>query len=163
MELNNEVIKRIWLCDWFVNCGTKEDSIRGNEFERLTKISQVENSINSTKWENTCLEARNELTVYLTLNEPDVYNVYWNVLVNQIKKEVIPKVIDDIEEKAMKKCLPEESVAYVRMDIINIIMVLSYSKYYQSSFYQKLLYVYEHGYLPCGWRGRYPKGKLLVY
>lgn len=63
----------------------------------------------------------------------------------------------------MKKCLPEERDAYVRIDIINIIMVLSYSKYYQSSFYQKLLYVYEHGYLPCGWSGRYPKGKLLVY
>jgi len=30
-------------------------------------------------------------------------------------------------------------------------------------FYLDLFEIYEKGYFPCGWRGKYPAGELIVY
>lgn len=163
MELNIEIVKCILACDWLVNCGMKDKFIKDNDFERLTSVVQAEKKINTIKWENTCLEARNTLTGYLARNYSDIYNKYWNIWVDQIKEEILPKVLHIIVDRLKEKNFSPDIIGNIQFDVINIIMVLSYREYYQSPFYEELFCVYENGHLPCGWSGRYPKGKLLVY
>jgi hypothetical protein len=30
-------------------------------------------------------------------------------------------------------------------------------------FFEKLITIYEKGYIPCGWSGEWPEGNLIVY
>jgi len=49
----------------------------------------------------------------------------------------------------------------------NILAALMENSYLESGhqcfFFLELLWVYEAGHFPCGWRGKWPQGKLVVY
>lgn len=132
-------------------------------YSNFKNIKQVEKSINSIKWENICLEERNKVTGFLAVNFPDKYNKYWNVLVEEIKQNIIPTIekrLDGLIEENKITVLIKQSILF---DIVNIIMVRSYEKYIWSDFYEEILDIYEKGHLPCGWEGRYPVGEIKIY
>jgi hypothetical protein len=55
-------------------------------------------------------------------------------------------------------------VQSVQLDIQGALMENTYlSSGHRSFFFSELLWVYEAGHLPCGWRGEWPAGSLLVY
>jgi hypothetical protein len=52
----------------------------------------------------------------------------------------------------------------VQWDILGAVMENSYLRSGHSAFFfLELLTVYEAWHFPCGWKGEWPKGKLLVY
>ncbi|MNJ71550.1 hypothetical protein D3C77_681030 [compost metagenome] len=51
----------------------------------------------------------------------------------------------------------------VKWDILIGIMEYTYRIEREPKFYMNLLQVYESGNFPCGWKGSWPNGKLIVY
>ena len=91
------------------------------------------------------------------------YNKNWNVLAGEVRSEVIPQIIDKIEECVKKNNLPDSVIKYIKSNLIIILITDAYSDYYVSEFYRRLLKIYTSGHLPCGWEGNYPSGKIIVF
>lgn len=162
MKLDKKTIDLLLNCNWLSKCSAK-DSKFSFDLDIISDIGKVSPLLFSDDWENVRFDARGEVTEFLSRNHPKAYNSFWNKGVQSIRTHVIPKVEPIIIERIKCLNLDEKVYAYMRMDIINIAMVLSYSEYTHSEFYEKLLEVYLNGHLPCGWNGSYPDGKMAIF
>ena len=43
------------------------------------------------------------------------------------------------------------------------ILLNCYANNYIPEIWKNILYVYQHNGLPCGWKGDYPEGKMIVF
>lgn len=59
--------------------------------------------------------------------------------------------------------ISKELINEISFNIISIFMADFYSEYYQCVFYENVLKIYLAGQLPCGWDGKYPEGRIMVY
>lgn len=161
MNLGKEFIDNMMTCPWLQMCGQKERL----EFdvEYLNSEEEVQKSINSTKWENLCLDQMGDFTAYLSRNYREEYNKNWNEKVKMIKKDYISRISNDIEQVLLNKKFSFDIIDDVKMNVLSLFMLEYYSDYYTSGFYNKMLIIYMKGHLPCGWFGEYPTGKFKVY
>ena len=152
MNLRKEFIDNMLACPWLKMCGRKEDL----EFdvEYLNREEEVQKSIDSIKWENVCLDRMGDFTAYLSKHYNEEYNKYWNERVGIIKKEYMPIISDNINEVLLSKKMSFDIMDDLRMNILSLFMLEYYSDFYTSEFYEKMLYIYMKGHLPCGWLGR---------
>lgn len=149
MKLDQAVIETVLQCHWLSSCANNADSLSDIVF--------------TANWESVRLEARGDVTAYLSMHHPKEYNRFWNKGVAQIRKKIVPQIEPTILSRLYDLGLPEQIYPHIRFDIINIIMVLSYRPFIRSDFYEQLLRCYRSGHLPCGWSGEYPDGQLLSY
>lgn len=165
MLINNEIVLRINNIDWFSNCNKQFNITINSKYKKINKLSEVEKNINSINWENQSLDAQGELTEFLCLNYPNEYNTNWNLMVDEIKSIVLPNILNKVKLCSdYKMCeITDSIIADVKWNILGIIMAYSYKNYFKSIFYDDLLKIYEFGFLPCGWIGKYPQGKILIY
>lgn len=163
MELNKEIKNRLLQIDWFCNCGSIDIIDIQNDCTYIKKQKEIEKSLENYKWENVRLKARGDFTEYLSLNYPDLYNKYWSQLVSEAKEEIIVNLSQSIIKKCNELEIIPQMVDYVKGDIVTIAIIYSYKRYHESDFYNDMLKIYEAGHLPCGWIGRYPKGKFKIF
>ena len=163
MVFDEQVVKRLLECDWLVNCGRTDAEIPGVRCEWLTDRERIVKNFNGVKWENTRIDARNEVTSYLSLNQPNQFNGVWNKRVDMVKEQFLPKIKEIYSAKVIELELPERVSNAIDWDVLNIIVISSYREYIMSNLYNNLLDIYTSGHLPCGWHGRYPKGVIMVY
>lgn len=161
MILGKDFINKIINCQWLQMCGIKEDFEYDIEYAKSKK--ELEKKITSLAWENICLERRGDFTVYLHLNHRTEYDQYWNKEVRIIKSEYMPEIIDKITQALRNKDLSLDILEDMKMNIITLFMLEFYSEYYSSEFFERMLMIYLSGHLPCGWMGKYPKGRFLIY
>lgn len=162
MTLDKDIKNKLLHIDWLSNCGKQEELDISNEYIYIKNTKEIEKTLKGVKWRNVCMDARNDLTVFLTLNNLKAYHS-WNPMVDEVKEDIIANVSDTIQERCKVLDLPEKMFPNIRMAIINIALTYSYKKYYDSVFYDDMLKIYESGHLPCGWVGSYSKGKFKVY
>ena len=163
MVFDEQVVKRLLDCDWLVNCGRTDVEIPGVRCEWLTDRERIVKNFNGVKWENTCIDAENDVTSYLFSYYPEIYHGEWNKRVDNAKLLILPKVESIISSLIKNMDLPEKICDFIYGDIISIMVISSYKEYYHSDFFEMLLDIYTSGHLPCGWHGRYPKGVIMVY
>ena len=96
MQLSKEISEIILSLEWLKNCGKNEAVIEMCNGKCVYDKEQIKKNFNSVKWENVCLEARNNLMGYLANNHPEISNGYWNILVREVKGTIVPKVVDAI-------------------------------------------------------------------
>lgn len=164
MEINKEVVERIKKIKWFQNCRCNLgiELIYDVSYEK--NIDSLIKLISSTRWENISLEEQNRLTEYLFKNYPDKYHQVWNDVVRDITKNILPGIKENIINNAKEfKLNKEEIVSQIEWDILWIIMAYTYYGYMKPTFYGEILKIYEIGNIPCGWKGTYPNGKIIVY
>ncbi len=159
--LRKEFIETIFNCQWLQRCG-QTDNLEF-DVEYLKNIRDVERNINSTKWENLCLDRMGDFTTYLQKNHKAEYNKYWNDGVRMIKEQYISKLSEKVNFILTNSDLSVDILDDIKMNILSIFMLEYYAKYYSSDFYTKMFKIYLAGHLPCGWFGEYPNGKFIVY
>lgn len=156
MILNREVIESIKNIVFLSQTGTIEV-----DYELITDLHSAEKSINSLKWENLCLEMRGKFTASLSKNNEEIFQE-WNNIVKEVKEKIIPLVEEQLNNLVMEKKITENMKAQIKFDIINISLYKTYSPFISSDFYESLYGVYLKGYIPCGWKGKFPKGKIKI-
>lgn len=164
MKVNIDVINRIKRIKWFKNCGNILEITLMYDVSYAKDIKSVIKHISSTRWENIGIEEKNRLTSYLFMNYPDKYHQVWNDMVIDIKKNILPEIRESIVNNANNFKLNEsEIIIQVEWDMLMIIMAYTYSDYMEPTFYKEILNIYESGNIPCGWKGTYPNGKMIIY
>jgi hypothetical protein len=116
----------------------------------------------SIEWENLCLEATNQYRERLAERSKERFGT-WNDTVDELKKTTVPFVRRKIEAATRLHKLPSLFEDTVQWDILGACMEAEYADIYPPGFYGSNAYWYIKGHFPCGWRGEFPKGQLVVY
>jgi hypothetical protein len=115
-------------------------------------------------WEDTTLEARNHLTVFLHTHHRDDYRD-WNAITIAAKERLVTPLKERVwqpfaEQHGFGKAL----VDCVSWDVLAAIMEHEYRDCPgRPEYFLHLLRVYRAGHFPCGWSGVWPAGQLLVW
>ncbi len=161
MESIQDIYERILKISWFENCGADIVNIDISYQQTKSRSEAIRKSRSST-WGNMELEARNLLTIDLHMNWRAEYRM-WNDITDKAKELLKSGLIPNIAKCLESKELDISILQNVEWDILAAIMEHVYSPYVDPGFYTKLLRIYEMGYFPCGWIGKWPDGKLLIY
>ncbi|MPQ31917.1 hypothetical protein E4V42_10790 [Clostridium estertheticum] len=164
MEVNMEIVERLEKINWFKNCGKPLSISLMYDVNYAKDINSVIKHISSTRWGNIGLEEKNDLTSYLFKNYPNKYHQVWNELVENIKENIMINIKNEAIKMANNKGLNDNSIiGHIEWDILIIIMAFTYSEYKEPTFYKEILRIYESGNIPCGWKGTYPNGRIIIY
>lgn len=161
MELMQTIHERISKINWFENCGNEVKSINLN-YDKVKDWKEAEKKCNSSLWRNVQMEERNNLTTALHKDWRDKYRD-WNKITDQAKELLKSDVTLSVSKYLNSKDLNITVLQSVEWDILAAMMEHVYSPYVKPGFYTMLLKVYEEGHFPCGWKGKYPNGGLLIY
>jgi hypothetical protein len=116
----------------------------------------------ATSWENAEREAANELTLWLHNNARDDYQS-WNERVARVKASVVAELEPVWQRRQEELGLGPQLVSEVRTIVVGAAMEVEYiSLGHPARFFLNLLPVLEAGHLPCGWKGRWPRGALAL-
>lgn len=161
MESVQGIYERMLKINWFNNCG--DDIINMDiDYEKVKGWNEAIRKCKSSAWSNVQMEARNNLTIILSRDWPEKDRM-WNHITDQAKKLLKSGVTPSISKYLNSKDLNINVLQSVEWDILAAMMEHVYSPYVKPGFYTMLLKVYEEGHFPCGWKGKYPDGKLLIY
>jgi hypothetical protein len=144
--------------DWFSRVGVHDATtpiILASWPEAIEHCSSIE-------WENLCLEATNQYRERLVERSRERFDK-WNEIVRELKKTTIPFVRRKIETVVRLHDLPRSFEATVQWDILSVCMEAEYADLYPPGFFASNAYWYVMGHFPCGWRGEFPKGQLVIY
>ena len=163
MRLDKGIKDRLLKIYWLSNCGKLDNLDLTFGYTYIKNIKEIEKMLDGVKWGNTCMDARNDLTEYMSLHHSDKYHC-WNAMVDEATNDIISEVYQVVVEKCRDLQIPEKMVVNIRSNIVNIALTYSYKEYYESAFYDDMLKIYESGHLPCGWLGgKYPNGKFKIF
>lgn len=144
--------------DWFTNVG-KRDS------ENVVFVASWNEAIKSCQdetWENLCQEAANQYRSRLAERNKERFRA-WNEHVRELKKATMPLVLRKTKAVVERHALPKAFVDAVQWDILHVCLEAEYADVFPPGFYASQAYWYAKGHFPCGWKGQFPDGKLLVY
>lgn len=161
--IDKEFIERLNKIDWFSNCGKPLKNVINYEVDYVKSWTVASKMCRDVEWSNITLEANNELTAYLHKHFPEKYHNKWNKIVSEAKTHMERIVYPKIRNFQTENNLDDEFYNSVIWDVLGIVMAYAYKECKEPSFYTELLKVYESGNFPCGWKGKWPKGKLVVY
>lgn len=144
--------------DWFSRVGEHD----ADQVILLSSWQQAIEHCASVDWENLCLEAANQYCARLLERSVDRFR-QWNDIATELKKTTIPFVKRKIEPVVRANGLPVVFEDTVQWDILHLCMEAEYADVYPAGFYASQAYWYAHGHFPCGWKGVFPEGTLIIY
>lgn len=159
-----DVEARLRAIDWFANWGMPVTLGLTMPFHQLSCWEGAIERCTSVDWESSQLEAQNQLTLWLHLHDREQYQD-WNNSVREHKKKTLDPLIEQVIAPLLAKIViePAAVIPSVQWDILGALMENSYlSSRHAVFFFLELLTVYEAGHFPCGWRGSWPEGELLI-
>jgi len=144
--------------DWFSKVGVQDAATA----VVLSSWDEALEHCGSVEWENLCLEACNQYRQRLLERSKEAFN-QWNDVIEMIKTSTVPLVQHKIESVAREHGLPKLFEDTVQWDILNVCAEAEYADIYPPGFYASQAYWYVKGHFPCGWKGNFPDGTLIVY
>jgi hypothetical protein len=130
--------------------------------EVISSWYEAVESCSSPEWEELCMEAANQYRARLAEKSPQRLQ-RWNEIALGIKPTVQALVREKTTEVVEKNGLPPIFVDTVNWDILHVCMESEYADVFPPGFFASQSYWYIKGHFPCGWRGDFPNGKLIVY
>ncbi len=76
-----------------------------------------------------------------------------------IESVVVPKATGIMEDNKLDPLF----MASVKWDILCCIMYATYESYNPPPFIGDISHIYSCGHFPCGWKGLWPEGRLVIY
>ena len=148
---------------WFERCGHECRVAVPFEIVRVADWDVAQATCANGCWENVQLEAQNALTVFLNNNYRARYQ-QWNDIVVAAKSACLSSLTDVVWQPFCERNrLAETVVQSVQWDILGAIMEREYDDCPgRPTFALHLFNLYRAGHFPCGWRGEWPAGQLLV-
>jgi hypothetical protein len=149
---------------WFASCG--RPSLLGLPFVAQPVYSWHEAvaACQSEESRSANLEPRNKLSSFLHAKYPRRFQ-RWNDITDEIKRTCITPLVSQVWQPfADAHGLPGPFVDCVAWQVLASAMENEYRQCDGLPFhFLHLLEVYRKGHFPCGWVGRWPEGKLLIF
>lgn len=150
--------------NWFVNVGKPlaVDPLFVDKVIACKSWNQAIEQSSSTKWGNIQIEAGNALSSRVIAAKSERFHV-WNDLVDNLKPLAVDLVGRKICSVVAEHKLPNAFRHTVEWDILHLLLEAEYSDIVKPTFFAAQAYWYASGRFPCGWKGRFPQGQLIVY
>lgn len=158
---NASFIEELFALPWFSRCGKIVAMELPFDFSQVSSCAQASELSSAIDWENTTLEARNELTDSIRRNQSDQKDDW-----NEITKIAKAEIVFPLTEKYWKTFSAENGLGKPFIDCVqwDILAACMEHVYKRPQFFTELLGVYSAGHFPCGWAsGEYPSGQLLIW
>ena len=157
----DELRARLARVPWCMRCGAGPTEL-DLPFPALwlSTWDEAKVRMGATSWENATLDGQNELTRWRHNHAHDAYQS-WNERVRFVKKDLIEE-LEPIWKQRQEE-LEVELIPELRWVVVGAAMELEYLSFgHPARFFLNLLPVLEAGHLPCGWKGRWPRGALAL-
>jgi hypothetical protein len=161
MELDKDIFTSLRAIHWFSKCAEAPDETLGFEAIWIPDWATATKSFTNPEWENTTLEARNALTTHFATKHAPAYQD-WNRLVRESKPKLEDTVFASARRFQEENGLNQTFFNCVQWDVLGIVMEVTFKSCRPPLFFAKLLTIYSHGRFPCGWKGEWPNGQLMV-
>jgi hypothetical protein len=160
----SDVPGRLRPIEWFSQVGDPMSLDLSMPTEQVSSWPEAVGWCTDGVWQNVELSAQNQLTLWLHQHDHENYQK-WNELVVQYKAAVVqPLTEEKLAPYQQARGLNSAVVSSVQWDILGALMENDYlGSGHRCFFFLELLAVYEAGHFPCGWRGEWPQGDLMVY
>lgn len=169
MELDTNIYERMKTIQWFSNCG-KQPQTPPMSFpvKWCESLSSALSLVQSDKWSDAKTEAQGDLTGYLAKNHCDAYGGHWNRLAKASRKKIQDEIMPIVGIALSTICVADSLEQVLLLDLNRIALQAAYKRRFRNvpDFFEKLLDVYENGFLPCGWEGAlrdWPTGEIIVF
>jgi hypothetical protein len=132
------------------------------DFASVDSLDRALESNAQLEWENTRLEAANTFGFELQAVSKAEYQLWNDVILfaNDRYRELIEPKLQAI---LLARGLPEKFRSTTRWNAKHVMLEAAYRDVVRPRFSTWLMDVYRQGHFPCGWRGNWPEGRLLVY
>ena len=144
--------------EWFANVG-RPDTDRA---DFVATWDEAIKNCGSLEWENLCLEAANQYRERVAELSPSRLS-HWNETVAMVKPASQALVREKIADVIAREDLPKIFVDTVDWDILHLCMEAEFGDIHPAGFYASQAYWYAAGHFPCGWRGAFPDGQLIIF
>lgn len=160
MESSKKFVEKLYKIEWFSNCGNKK-AVSKCEIKYATKVETAEKYCRSARWENVTLYCIHNISS----NVSDKWiGVKWNDVVQEIKDRFMPELADVVYRKWEEKYeLSKTFRIEFKCILEQFILANCYKEFYHEPLFEEVLGIYEQGYFPCGWQGKFPEGKIIVF
>lgn len=150
-----QALTRLAQIKWFHHAG---QAVTLPDVRQIMTIDDFAASIDSQQWEDTTLEARNDITGRLASKFPQLQS--WNTIAHQFKPE-LDRLLENMPpfnsgSRSLKADLQWNLLSYLMEDHYK-------DKLKRPLFFERLICIYEAGHIPCGWDGVWPQGQLVIY
>lgn len=158
---NASFTEELFALRWFSECGKQTTMQMPFDCYQVSSWAQASELSSAIDWENTTLEARNELTDSIRRDQSD-QKQDWNEITKIAKSEIVFPLTEKFWKSfAAENGLGKPFIDCVQWDILAACMERAYER---PQFFTVLLGVYSAGHFPCGWAsGEYPSGHLLFW
>jgi len=153
-----DTVKDLRQAQWFTRLGIRDTEVA----DVLSSWDEAIQSCSSIEWENLCLEAANQYCLRLVERSPERWEK-WNEIVSEVKPIAEALVREKTKQVIDANNLPKVFLDTVNWDIVHLLMESEYADVYPPGFYASQAYWYVKGHFPCGWKGEFPNGKLIIY
>lgn len=151
-------LKELREARWFAAVGQPADE----SVILVASWAEAVRTCSSVEYEELQQEASNGYSQALSRAAPDRFNS-WNRIVEEVRAESDPLVSDKATAIAAENGLPQVFLDTVRWDILHVLIEAEFADILPPGFFASNAYWYVAGRFPCGWKGRFPEGKLMVY
>ena len=143
---------------WFSRVGVKDTTAA----IVLSSWQEAIKHCSSLEWENLCLEAVNQYCERLVERSKERWQ-RWNDIAIEIRPVAQALVQKKTKQVIEENNLPKVFQDTVDWDIAHLLMEAEYADVYPPGYYASQAYWYTKGHFPCGWEGKFPEGKLIIY
>ncbi|WXR61471.1 hypothetical protein WG909_14370 [Peptostreptococcaceae bacterium AGR-M142] len=161
-----DIIQKLKEIPWFENC-QQYNVVSKFDISYCNSVNSSIKHCSSTRWENLNLDRRENMRI--CIKEYRTESKYeWNDITRILRKFVLSELLDYVENKWIDRYNKNEKIrSEIKFIILNFLVLNIYGKskkgYFKDFFYDELLKIYEQGYFPCGWKGTYPEGKIIIF
>lgn len=156
-----DIIKKLEKIPWFENC-QQNNVVSKFDISYCKNLNSCIKHCSSTRWQNLVLEKREDVRTYIAYSITSKYK--WNDIIAVIKKRILPELLNYVESKWNYR-FEKNNIVKIKLEtiLINFLALYLLSEYKEEPFHDELLKIYEQGYFPCGWKGTYPEGKIIIF
>ncbi len=151
-------LEQLGAAHWFRAVGTRDTEAA----IVLSSWDEAIESCSSLEWENLLLEAANRYRAQVAKRDPNRFQE-WNARVDELKPLTIALVSTKTRAVVEENDLPRAFTDTVQWDILHLCLEAEYADVYSPGFFASQAYWYLHGHFPCGWRGNFPTGTLVIF
>jgi hypothetical protein len=144
--------------EWFAAVGRPVEG----PFVMVSSWDEATASCASPEWDALLLEAGNRYAEAVAKRSLERFNA-WNEIAAEVRALTVPFVERKTRDVVARHALPGVFVDTVQWDILHVCMEAEYADVYPPGFFASQAYWYVNGHFPCGWKGPFPEGRLVLY
>lgn len=158
----NDMVERLKNISWFENCGSM-NAISKYDISYSKDMESTIKHCSSTRWANLLLDKWQDVSSYITVYRVET-KYRWNDVIKVIKMNILPELSDHVEKRWNIKYGESEVIkSIIKSNLLFFLALYAFREYKEEPFHNELLNIYEQGCFPCGWKGTYPEGKIIIF